>query len=88
MLGVSAQVSLYPLGQADLEPAIAEIWKALAAHGLDYTPGPMSTLVWGDDDAILAALRDGFRRAAELGPAVLVITLTNACPMPPREERP
>lgn len=87
MMGVSAQVSLYPLGQEDLEPAIAEIWKALAARGLDYTPGPMSTLTWGDDEAVLGALRDGFRRAAELGPAVLVITLTNACPVPPREER-
>lgn len=87
MIGVSAQVSLYPLGQEDLNPAIAEVWNALAAHGLDYTPGPMSTLVWGDDDAILAALRDGFRRAAELGPAVLVITLTNACPTPSKEAR-
>lgn len=87
MMDVSAQVSLYPLGQEDLAPAIGEIWKALAAHGLDYTPGPMSTLTWGDDEAILNALRDGFRRAAELGPAVLVITLTNACPAPPREER-
>lgn len=86
MMGISAQVSLYPLGQEDLAPAIGEIWKALAAHGLEYTPGPMSTLTWGDDEAILNALRDGFRRAAELGPAVLVITLTNACPVPGKEE--
>ncbi len=86
MMGVSAQVSLYPLGQEDLAPAIEEIWKALAAHGLEYRPGPMSTLTWGDDEAVLNALRDGFRRAAELGPAVLVITLTNACPAPGKEE--
>ncbi len=88
MMGVSAQVSLYPLGQEDLSPAVTEIWKALAAHGLEYTPGPMSTLTWGDDEVILNALRDGFRRAAELGPAVLVITLTNACPAPRKEETP
>ncbi len=85
MMGVSAQVSLYPLGQEDLAPAIGEIWRALAAYGLEYTPGPMSTLTWGDDKTILNALRDGFRRAAELGPAVLVITLTNACPVPGKE---
>jgi uncharacterized protein YqgV (UPF0045/DUF77 family) len=83
MIGVSAQVSLYPLGQEDLEPAIRAIWQAMGAHALEYKPGPMSTLTWGDDDAVLEALKDGFRRAVELGPAVLIITLTNACPLPP-----
>lgn len=86
MIGISAQVSLYPFGQEDLAPAIQEVWNALDAHGLEYTPGPMSTLTWGDDDAMLEALKDGFRRAAKLGPAVMVVTLSNACPMPSTEE--
>jgi len=86
MIGISAQVSLYPFGQDDLVPAIEEVWNALDDHGLEYTPGPMSTLTWGDDDAMLEALKDGFRRASELGPAVMVVTLANACPLPPKEE--
>jgi len=88
MIGVSAQVSLYPLGHEDLSPAIGEIWKALDSQGLEYTPGPMSTVTWGGDDAVLDALKEGFRRAAEFGPAVMVITLTNACPMPRSKENP
>lgn len=86
MIGVSVQVSLYPIGQEDLGPAIREVWNALDAHGLKYTPGPMSTLTWGDDDTVLEALKDGFRRASEFGPAVMVMTLTNACPLPSTEE--
>lgn len=81
-MNVGAQISLYPLGQEDLAPAIQEIWDALEEAGLQQEPGPMSTLAYGEDEAILAALREGFHRAAERGPAVLVITLTNACPMP------
>lgn len=83
MIGVSAQVSLYPLGQESLGPAIQAIWDAMTERSLEHTPGPMSTLTWGDDDVVVEALKDGFRRAAEFGPAVMVITLTNACPLPP-----
>lgn len=79
---IGAQVSLYPLGQADLLPAIQDIWDALREAGLPVQPGPLSTLVYGEDDVVLRALGEGFRRATARGPAVLVITLSNACPMP------
>jgi uncharacterized protein YqgV (UPF0045/DUF77 family) len=80
---IGAQVSLYPLGQDDLLPGIQDVWEELEAAGLPQTPGSMSTLVYGEDEAVLEALRAGFKRAAERGPAVMVITLTNACPLPP-----
>lgn len=79
---IGAQVSLYPLGQADLLPAIQDIWDALQEAGLPVKPGPLSTLVYGEDEVVLRALGEGFRRATARGPAVLVITLSNACPMP------
>lgn len=85
MMYIGAQVSLYPLGQADLLPGIQDVWEALEEAGLRKEPGPMSTLVYGQDEAVLAALRAGFERATQRGPAVMVITLTNACPTP-REE--
>lgn len=84
---IGAQVSLYPLGQADLLPGIQEVWGALEEAGLEAAPGPLSTLVFGPDQDIFEALRRGFARAVALGPAVMVITITNACPMP-GEERP
>ncbi len=89
MNGLSAQISLYPLGQADLAPAIGEIWAALEAHGVSYQVGSMSTLAYGEEEQVFAALQEGWRRAAAYGPAVMVITLSNACPapsFPPKEE--
>jgi uncharacterized protein YqgV (UPF0045/DUF77 family) len=81
-IGISAQVSLYPLGQPDLGPTIEDFWRVLDEQGLEQERGAMSTLVWGDDEAVFAALQEGFRRAAERGGTVMVVTLSNACPRP------
>jgi tRNA-Thr(GGU) m(6)t(6)A37 methyltransferase TsaA len=51
-------------------------------HGLDVTPGPMSTLVSGDDESVFAALQEAFRSAARDGETVMVATFSNACPLP------
>lgn len=86
MIGIAAQVSLYPLatGQQaeELSPAIDEAIQTLQAHALDVQPGAMSTVVAGDDAAVFAALQEAFRRACERGPMVMVVTLSNACPVP------
>jgi len=84
---ISAQVSLYPLGQDDLAPAIDALLAALGDHGLEYEVGSMSTVVWGDDAVVWEALRDGFRRASALGGAVLNLTISNACPLPQTEPK-
>lgn len=77
---ISAQVSLYPLGQSDLSPAIEAVWEALRGQGLEPQPGTMSTLVQGDDEVVFAALRDAFAGAAQFGGAVMVVTVSNICP--------
>ena len=78
---MSAQISLYPLGQEDLSPVIEAVWDALREHGLAFEAGAMSTITWGTDEEVFAALRDAFARAAEWGHAVMVITVSNACPV-------
>jgi uncharacterized protein YqgV (UPF0045/DUF77 family) len=77
---VSAQVSLYPLGQGDVRPAIEAAWRAFDSQGLAYQPGSMSTLVSGDVASVFAALRGAFDAAAQHGGVVLVVTVSNACP--------
>jgi uncharacterized protein YqgV (UPF0045/DUF77 family) len=81
MVGVSAQVSLYPLRRKKLSPAINAALAAFRGHGLEVQPGPMSSIVTGDDEAVFAALREAFCRAAEQGEVVMEITLSNACPV-------
>jgi len=85
MIDISAQVSLYPLGQEDLSPAIDGALRIFREHGLDVNPGSMSTLISGDDQVIFAALQAAFQRAAKRGRVVMVTTFSNACPAPASE---
>ena len=82
MTELSAQVSLYPLGQEDLSPAIDEALRVFKAHGLQVEVGAMSTLLTGDETALFTALRDAAAAAMHLGPAVMVVTISNACAVP------
>lgn len=86
MIGIAAQVSLYPLRQISLAPAIDEALRIFREHGLEVVPGAMSTLITGDDAALFAALQEAFRRTAEQGHVVMVVTISNACPVPSKQE--
>ena len=82
MIGITAQVSLYPLRQETLSPTIDEALQTFREHGLQVELGVMSSLISGDDIAIFSALQDAFRLAAGQGHVVMVVTLSNACPVP------
>jgi len=78
---ISAQVSMYPLRQEHLSPAIEALTDALNTVGVHPEVGPMSTLVTGEANAIFAALYEGFIRAAATGHVVMTVTFSNACPI-------
>ena len=82
MIGIAAQVSLYPLRQETLSPAIEEALDVFQAHGLHVEPGAMSSLITGDDAVLFAALQEAFVRVAGQGQVVMVATFSNACPLP------
>jgi uncharacterized protein YqgV (UPF0045/DUF77 family) len=79
---ITAQVSLYPLRQISIGPAIREAVRILRQHGLETRIGEMSTLVWGEERAVFSALEEAFHRAAERGDTVMAVTFSNACPSP------
>lgn len=82
MSTISAQVSLYPLRQADFAPAIDAAREAFRAHGLDATTGTMSTVVAGEADTVFDALKSAFQSAAAHGDVVMVTSVSNCCPLP------
>ena len=86
MIGIAAQVSLYPLGQESLSPAIEEALRIFREHGLEVQPGAMSTVITGDDQELFPALQEAFGRVAEQGHVVMVVTLSNACPVPVKND--
>ena len=81
-MALSAQIAIYPLRQQHLSPVVEGVGRTLRAHGLEIEPGPMSTYAVGEEDAIFAALREAFSRAAATGHVVMTVTLSNACPIP------
>jgi len=80
-LVVSAQISVYPLRQERLSPAVEAVRQALEDRGLQPQVGPMSTVVTGEAAAIFAALQEAFARAAATGQVVMTVTVSNACPV-------
>ncbi len=79
---ITAQVSLYPLRQVSIGPAIREAVRVFRQHGLETRLGEMSTLVWGEEQVVFAALQEAFHRAVEHGDTVMTVTFSNACPSP------
>ena len=78
---ISAQVSLYPLRQAKLSPGIAKVSEILRDSGLDIRPGSMSTVIVGDSQSVFDALKASFQSAATLGDVVMVVSISNCCPV-------
>jgi uncharacterized protein YqgV (UPF0045/DUF77 family) len=77
---LAMQVSLYPLRQASIGPPVRKAMRVFRQRGLEVRVGEMSTLVCGEEGVLFAALQEAFHQAAESGDAVMVVTLSNACP--------
>ena len=78
---ISAQISVYPLRQEHLSPAIEAVRQALESKGLEPEIGAMSTVVTGDAKDVFVALHEAFDRAASTGHVVMSVTVSNACPI-------
>jgi uncharacterized protein YqgV (UPF0045/DUF77 family) len=77
---VGCQFSVYPLRQADIDTPVQATIHAAAEAGVSVRVGNLSTLLWGTEDQVFAALRAAFRAAQLHGPAV--VTATFAAGMP------
>jgi uncharacterized protein YqgV (UPF0045/DUF77 family) len=78
---ISAQVSLYPLRQSHLAPAVSQVTEVLRGAGLDVRSGTMSTVVIGESEKVFDSLKASFQSAAALGDVVMVVSLSNCCPV-------
>jgi uncharacterized protein YqgV (UPF0045/DUF77 family) len=84
MSELAAQISLYPLAQDDLSLVIDEVLAILDGYDLRMEVGAMSTLLYGPDDVLFAALLEATRAACRSGRMVMVATISNACAVPDR----
>jgi len=75
-----AEVSLYPLKARDISKEIDAFVRELEAAGCKVETGRMSSIASGDSHTLFAGLERAFIRAAEGGPVVLAVKVSNACP--------
>ena len=78
---VAAQVSIYPLRQSHFSPAIGKALDIFRTHGLNVEMGAMSTIVSGEDEPLFTALKEVYQNLADKGELVMIVTLSNACPV-------
>jgi uncharacterized protein YqgV (UPF0045/DUF77 family) len=77
---VGCQFSVYPLRQADIDTPVQDVIHAAAEAGVSLRVGNLSTLLWGSEDQVFAALRAAFRAAQHHGPAVMTATFAAGMP--------
>ncbi len=81
----SMEVSLYPLGTDDLGPSISRFISILEDRGCHVETGPMSTLVTADSSVLFDAMKQAYESVASEGGVVVVMKISNACPMKKKE---
>ena len=80
---IQAEISLYPLGTANLDTAIGSFIDALSRPGVFVAPGNMSTVVEGEMADVFEALQAAMTAASEQDHVVMVLKMSNACPPRP-----
>jgi len=81
MSQISAQISVYPLRRESIREPLESVIEAFRGFGVDVEPGPMSTMIAGRESSVFSALHAGFRAACADGDAVMVVSVSNACPV-------
>jgi len=80
-MAILAQVSIYPLRQAELSAAIDSALRVFKKYQILYKKGEMSTFLEGEPEQIFKALEEAFEKAVEIGDVTMVVTISNACPI-------
>jgi uncharacterized protein YqgV (UPF0045/DUF77 family) len=79
-MNIQAELTLYPLGEPDLLPAIEDFLEVLRKKGLNPRMGTMSTNVVGDSATLFSAIAEAFEKVAGSHRCVLIVKYSNACP--------
>ena len=78
---ISVQVSVYAL-DGEVRPAVHTYLEALDATGISRETGTLSTVVWGEANAVWNALSSAYDATAAQHPVIVNTTMSNAAPLP------
>ena len=74
---IDAAVTLTPLRQEHLSPAIDRFCAKLSEYGLDVGKGEVNTLVRGEMDDVFDGLKEAYKEVLKKGDANLVVVVRN-----------
>lgn len=78
---IQAEASLYPLRTDTVGRTINDFLEDLECAGLVVQQGNMSSTLAGDVELVFAALGKAFQGVASRCPVVLILKISNACPL-------
>ncbi len=79
---IEAQFSIYPLREQHLSPAIEQAVEIIKSFGLPVETGSMSSITYGESEKVFKAMQAVMDKVGENKHLVLIVTFSNACPVP------
>jgi len=74
---IAIQVSLYPIGEKDIESKLKVFWDILKNENIDFKITPLSTIAWSDnEDKLYSIIFKVYKTVRETSRAVMVTTIT------------
>ena len=82
---IEVQFSVYPLRETQLSPVIEKAVSILNSFDLPVEVGSMSSVTYGDSEIVFKAFQKVYEEVALNSHVVIIMTLSNACPVPVKE---
>jgi len=74
---IAIQVSLYPIGEKDVESKLNVFWDILKSENIDFKITPLSTITWSEDeDKLYSVIYKAYKKVRETCRSVMVTTTT------------
>ena len=74
---IAIQVSLYPLGEKDIDGKLNVFWEILKSESIDFKITPLSTITWSEnEDKLYSTIFKAYKKVRETSRAVMVTTVT------------
>ncbi len=77
---IQAELSFYPLGTDAVGERVNAFIEGLKDPRIRVFPGPMSTVISGENSDVFAVVQQCFAVSARSGAGVLCARFSNACP--------
>ena len=77
---IQATVAVYPLQQTGYD-AVHRAIDALRVSDVNVNVQAMHSVIAGESKAVFQAVQNAYEAAAVLGPTVMTVTVSNACPV-------